>query len=135
MSHKVPTLRHRAASFDHLVGADEERRRDRQAKGLRGLEIDRELKLRGLLYRKVGWLLALEDLVDEACESEIEVRVVHAVGYQSPGLDEVAGWIDRRKPIAGRQVNDRLLMRLGETVCPNDTRVDMLSDGQFECAA
>jgi hypothetical protein len=26
-------------------------------------------------------------------------------------------------------------MHLGETVCPNDKSVDMLSDCQFECAA
>src|SRR6266542_2516390 len=79
-------------SFDYPVGADEERGRDREAKNLRGLEIDYEVKLGGLLYRKVSWLLALEDLVGEACEPEIKVRIVHAVDYQSPGLDEVAGW-------------------------------------------
>jgi hypothetical protein len=31
--------------------------------------------------------------------------------------------------------NDRLLMHLGETVCPNNERVDMLADCQFKCAA
>ena len=33
------------------------------------------------------------------------------------------------------EVDDRLLMHLGKTVCPDDKRVDMLSDRQFECAA
>ena len=36
--------------------------------------------------------------------------------------------------MAGHQVNDRLLMHLGETVCANDKSVDMLTACQFECA-
>jgi hypothetical protein len=37
--------------FDHLVGAREERRRDFEAERLRGLEVDHEVKFRGLLDR------------------------------------------------------------------------------------
>ena len=61
--------------------------------------------------------------------------IPHRVGHQSPGLDELTGRIGGRQPIAGHQVKDRLLIHLGETVYPDEKRVDMLSDCQFECAA
>jgi hypothetical protein len=37
--------------FDHLIGADEDRRRDRQTEGLDGFEVDDQLKGDGLLDR------------------------------------------------------------------------------------
>src|ERR1043166_10165130 len=48
-------------SLHDLVGAGEQRRWDCKAKCLRGLEIDHELETRWLLYRQVGWLLALQN--------------------------------------------------------------------------
>src|SRR5262245_57586216 len=49
------------ASFDHLVGAGEKRRRHREAKRLGSLEVDQEFKLGGLVDRQVRWLLAPEN--------------------------------------------------------------------------
>src|SRR5437867_5093974 len=123
------------SSLDHLVCAQQQRLRDREPERLGGLEVDHELELGRLFHRKLAGLRALEDLVDEACEPEIKVGIVHRVGYQSTGLDELAGRIGSRQPIAGHQVDDRLLMHLCKTVCPDDERVDTLSDCQFECAA
>src|SRR5437870_7444047 len=120
-------------SFNHLVRAQQYRLRDRNAERLGGLEVDHELELGRLFHRKLAGLRALEDLVDEACEPEIKVRIVHRVGYQSPGLDELAGRIGGGQPAAGHRVDDRLLMHLGKTVCPDDKRVDTLSNCQFEC--
>ena len=48
-----------AASLDHLGGAGEEGRRDRQAERVGGLEIQDQLEVRGLLDRKVARLGAL----------------------------------------------------------------------------
>jgi hypothetical protein len=39
-------------SFDHLIGAREERRRDRKAERFGGFEIDVKLKFRWLLNRQ-----------------------------------------------------------------------------------
>jgi len=46
-----------------MIRPPQERRRDGQAKGLRGLEVDHQLELRRLLDRQVGRLRAFEDLV------------------------------------------------------------------------
>ena len=53
-----------AASLDHLVGAGEERGRDREAEGLRGLEIDHQLELGRLLHGQIGGLLAFKNAAD-----------------------------------------------------------------------
>src|SRR5262249_40909284 len=46
-------------SFDHLVGAGEQRRRHGEAERFRRLEVDKQLNLRGLVDRKVRRLCAL----------------------------------------------------------------------------
>ena len=52
--------------FDHLIGAGEQRRWDFEAERLRGLEVDHQLDLGGLLNWQVGGLgAALEYPVDK----------------------------------------------------------------------
>jgi NitT/TauT family transport system substrate-binding protein len=51
-------------SFDHLVGALQQRLRDGQAESLGGLQVDQELELRRLLYRELAGFGTLEYLVD-----------------------------------------------------------------------
>ena len=53
-----------AASFNHLVGATEQRWRHGEAERLGGLEIDHKLKLGRLLDREIGGLLAAQDAID-----------------------------------------------------------------------
>jgi hypothetical protein len=48
--------------FDHLIRTVQERRRDRQAEGFGGLEVDHEVEFGRLLDGQVGGLGALEDL-------------------------------------------------------------------------
>ena len=55
--------------FDDLVGAGEDRWRDRQAERFGGYEIDDQLECRRLLDRKIGRLGALEDFFPRKCRS------------------------------------------------------------------
>ena len=52
-------------SFDEHVHAAQKCFRNRQAYGLRSLEIDYQLVLRGLLYRYVLWCLALKNFLHQ----------------------------------------------------------------------
>src|SRR3974377_1000931 len=54
-----------AFSLDYLVGAQQERFRDREAEGLGGGQIDDELEFGRLLDRDVGGLRPTQNLVDE----------------------------------------------------------------------
>jgi len=49
---------------DDLIRRQEERRRDREAEGLRGLEVDDQVKLRRLLDGQVGGFSAFENAID-----------------------------------------------------------------------
>jgi hypothetical protein len=51
-------------SFNRLVEAREQHRRNVEPQRLRGLEIDHKLELGRLLNRQVGGLLPLEDAID-----------------------------------------------------------------------
>ena len=78
--------------LDHLVGADEDRLRDREAEGVRGLEIDHEVDLRQLQNRQVRGLGALKNATD--------VGGGRPVGLEAPDRVDELG-------IAAREVSDR----------------------------
>ncbi len=67
--------------FDHLIGAQKDRRRERDAEGLGSFEVDYQLIFGRLLDRQIGGLLALEDAADiDACQA-VHVREVDSVAY------------------------------------------------------
>ena len=97
-----------AGSLDDLVHPQEQRRRDGQAERLRGLEVDDESELRGLLDRKLAGLRALKYFVhgDRRASSQLL-----PVDFASHG--RTAGWT-RRRPIQPRASFAAPFPRLGK---------------------
>src|ERR1700752_1758599 len=58
------TSRHPLSSFNHLVCAAEQRRRNGKTERLAGFEVNNQFELRGECNGKVGRLAALQNLVD-----------------------------------------------------------------------
>ena len=75
--------------------------RHREAECLRRFEIDDEFELRGLLHRKLGGLLTLEDAID------IEGRLAELV-VQVSSIREEATRIDILTGLKGRRQSRRL---------------------------
>src|ERR1051325_12210125 len=76
------------SSFYDLIRPQQQRRRDRKAKGLRRLHVDDQLEFRRLFNGKVGGLGAFEDLVDvrrRASHEGVEVRpIAHQAARARP---------------------------------------------------
>src|SRR5262249_22086386 len=77
-----------------------------QAKRLRDAEIDDQLELGRLHYRKVGRFLTFEDTAGVHADLAIGVGQVRSVRDESPGRSKLAPLVDRRKAMACRQCDD-----------------------------
>jgi hypothetical protein len=67
-----------ASLLDHLVGADEQRGRHREAGRFGSFHVDHQGEFGGPLHWQVGRLGAFEDLVD------VVARTAHQIGSSGP---------------------------------------------------
>src|ERR1700731_1756592 len=79
----------RLLSFDHLVGAGEKIRGDRDAEGARRPQIDDEVELGGLVNRKITGLGPAQDAIDVARRTPERVNRIGPVGDQAATGDVV----------------------------------------------
>src|SRR5882724_10635368 len=87
--HALPGAR--PPSVNDLIGALQERWRDRQPDRLRGSEIDDQLELRGLFNGEVRGFGALEDATDVRGGPALQVKKVRAKGHETAGLRVLCG--------------------------------------------
>src|SRR5712672_1958701 len=90
------------SSFDHLVGAGEQRGWHSEAEGLGGRQIDHELELGRLLDRQIGRLGALENFSGVLASLAICSANVGSVAHQTTGCDELTREVNRRDRVARR---------------------------------
>jgi len=100
--------------IDHLIRPQQQRRRDRQAERLGGLEVDDEFEFRWLLYRKISRLLALENFGHVLAGSPVYVGNVSPVSHQATRFGEFPvhrhGW----QTVLHRKIGDTASVEIEE---------------------
>src|SRR5262249_58869951 len=86
------------SSFDHLVGAGEQRRRHVEAERLGGRQIDHEIEFGRLLDRDIGWLGATQHLDDYPRSLTIDFSETRTVTREATLFRHVRPLIDCRQP-------------------------------------
>src|SRR5262245_65620157 len=99
-----------AQSLDHLVGAGEQRQRDRQAERLGGREIDHQLELDRGLNWKLAWFRALENAITIRRRTPVFVDDVRTIRDQAAEFSEGTGPIDGRQTVARSQQSNLCAM-------------------------
>src|SRR5262245_25516515 len=82
-------------SFDHLVGASDERIRDVEAEDFCSLQIDSQAHFCSLLDRQVTRPLTLEKASGVNACLTIGLRRAVSIAHQTPGNDKVSPCVDR----------------------------------------
>src|SRR4030095_4766303 len=110
LSSATPCRFNPGAFLDHLVRSHQHIRRDRQADLLGGLHMDHKLELCRLLDWNVGWLRALENLVDHSRDASIHKDVVWSIGHKSTSFDELPICVHGWKAVLYRKLCDPCVM-------------------------
>jgi hypothetical protein len=96
----APALPGAFHSFDHLVGATEEREREGDAEGFGRLEVDKQLDFRDLLDRQISRLVALDYASGIDASLTVRLRKTASITHQAAGGSEVARLVDRGHRVA-----------------------------------
>src|SRR5262245_23555565 len=95
-----------SCSFDHLVGARDQRAWNVDTDNLCRLQVDDELKLGRAQDRHICRLLALEDTAGIDAGQAKLVHGARSVAHQSADLDKITQVVDRRQRMARRLRDD-----------------------------
>src|SRR5438552_14215985 len=90
-------------SSDYLVCTQQQRLRDCKAEGLRGLQIDHQAELGGLLDRKISRFGTLKDSIDERSNALLQLAGCRAIGHETSLFGEKGPFVHRRDTSLRRQ--------------------------------
>src|SRR5262249_36931170 len=96
-----------ACSLDYLVSAAKNGRRNREAEGLGGREVDAQIELRRPFDRHIAGLRALENPIDIAYRAAEHVWDAHAVGHEAAVPDVVAEFVHRGETVASGERDEK----------------------------
>ena len=105
-------------SLNNAIRLQAKRRRNREVEGFCRPEIDRQVKLRGLLDREIAGLRALEDPIDVHRRPLVQLDEIRAVRDEAAGFDVLAYAHHDREPVCRRQLHGPRLKRLYLTEKP-----------------
>ena len=129
MSKTIATLSVREVHrlLDHLIRPLQQRRRDRQAEGLGGLEVDHQLELRGLLDGKVARLGSLEDLVHVGSGAAKLIRQAGPIRHEAATLGVLPSRKDGGQPALRREFPYSMALTDEHGVCEDHNPLGPLS--------
>ena len=95
-------------SFNHLVGASNQRLRDLDAERVGSLEIYDQLDFSGLLDRQITGLFAVENVPGIDADVTMRVRKAVSIADQAAGQGVLAKWVHRGDRVAQGQCGELL---------------------------
>src|SRR5262249_1926294 len=99
--------RSKTVSFDHLVGAREQRCRRFEVQCFRGLEVYHQFELRRQLHGQIGWLGTPQYSINIGCRLSEVARQIDPEGYQSAFRGKEAIGVEGGQTAVRRGSNDR----------------------------
>src|SRR5215472_6492134 len=105
-----------ALSFDHLVGAHQERRRHVEGESPRRFQVEDRFVFGRRLHWKIGRIGTAQDAIDVGCRLPVLLDHVDAIGHQATRGDEVPESIDRRQTVARRERDDEVAIVISRNV-------------------
>src|SRR5262245_64818534 len=106
----------RAASFDHLVGAREQRRWHFETERFCRFEVYHEFELGWLLDWQVARFLAAKNPIDVRGRASKHVQPIRSIRHQAPGFHHYRVRIYRRHTLASDLGDHKLAMKVNRDV-------------------
>jgi hypothetical protein len=116
-------------SFDHLIGADEQRWRHGEAERLGHLHVDHEFEFCRLLDRQICGPGAFENLVDVAARVAEQIGYVGAIDDQS-AVGELPEKVDRGQMMVCRERGNAWGLLIDEIITKHDHCIGVLGNGR-----